>query len=75
MMNLKNKITNWIKELDYSIENPIEIEWVFDQLQYLNSLIDKKSNELFDLGLKEEKEKKVSQVNKQDYSYRFPYEK
>lgn len=74
---LKNKITNWIKELDYSIENQIEIEWIFDHLQNLNSLIDQKSNELFDLGLREEKEKKeknISQVNKQDYSYRFPYE-
>lgn len=70
--DLKNKITNWIKELDYSITNPIDIDWIFSDIRKLESVIDFKSDELFKLGIKEEKENKGI---KKDFRYSYPYER
>ena len=69
--DLKSKITKWIKGLDNIVTEKIEVEWIYDSFERLETLINSKSDELYKLRWAEEK---LTKDIKKDYSYRPPYE-
>ena len=69
--NLKNKVIIWIKGLDNSITKKIDVEWIYDTLNHLETLIETKSDELYKLRWIEEK---ATKDTKKEYNYRPPYE-
>ncbi len=68
---LKQKVTDWIKRLENSVTEKIEVNWIFDSINKINEEIEVKTSELY--ILQREKEKKNKDIQK-DYSYRPPYE-
>lgn len=69
---IKIKTVNWIKTLDNSVTQKIDVKWLLESLDKLNDSIDVKSREVYNLRREEEKRDKNV---KQDYTYHTPYEK
>lgn len=68
---IRKNATSWLNDLDRSITNKIDLNWLLKNLDTLGETIKAKTHELYDLQWKEEKENKDI---KKDYSYRPPYE-
>ncbi|MFV8360926.1 AVAST type 2 anti-phage system protein Avs2 [Flavobacterium sp. LS1P3] len=68
---VKQKTITWIKKLENSITQKINVEWLLESLEKLNDCIDDKSQEVY--KLRREEEEKNKNV-KQDHTYRTPYE-
>lgn len=68
---LKQKVTDWIKKQENSVNEKIELNWIFDSINKINEEIEVITTELYKLQRKEEKKNKDIQ---KDYSYRSPYE-
>lgn len=68
---IKSKTKEWIQNLDLSIDNPIEIEWLLDRLEALDEKASKKTDELYELRRKEEKKNPPTQKR---YREQYPYE-
>ncbi|MFV8353910.1 AVAST type 2 anti-phage system protein Avs2 [Flavobacterium sp. XS2P14] len=70
--DLKAKVSKWIKELNHSVTSSIDVEWLFDELDQLDTTIKSKFDDLYQLRRDEEKK---SQDTKKEYDYRYPFEK
>nr|WP_304412207.1 AVAST type 2 anti-phage system protein Avs2 [Flavobacterium sp. WG21] len=68
---LKQKVTNWIKQKENSVTDKIDVDWILNSLDTINSEIDIKIKELYKLQRQEEEKNKDV---KKDYSYREPFE-
>ncbi|TDD97849.1 AVAST type 2 anti-phage system protein Avs2 [Flavobacterium cellulosilyticum] len=69
--SVKQKAINWIKTLENSIIQNIDVKWLLESLEKLNDCIDDKSQEVYKLRREEEEKNKNI---KQDHTYRTPYE-
>ena len=69
--SVKQNTIKWIKTLENSVTEKIDIKCLLESLEKLNNCIDIKSQEVYKLRIEEEeKNKKI----KQDHTYRTPYE-
>lgn len=69
--DLKSKVIKWIKGLENLVTEKIDVEWIYDSFERLESFINSKSDELYKLRRAEEE---LTKGTKKDYSYRPPYE-
>ncbi|OOV29083.1 hypothetical protein BXU11_03925 [Flavobacterium sp. LM5] len=70
-VELKQKVTHWIKKQENSVTEKIEMNWIFNSIDKINEEIEVKTTELYKLQWEEEKKNK--DIPK-DYNYRSPYE-
>lgn len=71
LFELVSDVKDWIRKLDFSVENQIDIEWVEQKISDIDELVRTKQGELYDLRHKKMTEEKG---DKKDYSYRRPLE-
>lgn len=69
--DIKSKAILWIKGLNNLVPEKIDIDWIYESIERLESIINTKSDELYKLRSAEEK---LTKDIKKDYSYRPPYE-
>jgi len=66
---VKQESLEWIKVLNLSVDNKIDIEWLLDRVELINSKADEKSTELY--KIRNEKDDFKSNTG---YNYQLPYE-
>jgi len=71
LFELVNDVKDWIRQLDFSVEHQIDIEWVEQKISDIDELVRIKQGELYDLRKKKMIEEKD---DKKDHSYRRPLE-
>lgn len=71
LSEIKIQTTEWIQNLNLSIESKIDIEWLSDKLERINEKAEQKSNELYELRRQEEKLKANTQKKHHE---QYPYE-
>ncbi|MGS4347127.1 AVAST type 2 anti-phage system protein Avs2 [Myroides odoratus] len=66
---VKSIVLEWIRALNFSVENKIDIQWLLDRIESINSKVNEKSTELYKL-----RSEKDSFKSNRSHNYEFPYE-